>query len=336
MSASYPHQEPEAAGLARMLPAPAIRDLQADRQNQLKEHLMSELRAVSPWYRNIRRPRASRATVMIASGLTALAASAVAATLGVLGQQAGPAIPPSHPGLPLSNPGSAVLLLSKIAKAAEHSPAPKVRDSQYVYIKSWVAWTSEGPSGSKLETPHERQIWIPVADLCRPVVIHEQGIPQGVKAATIPGEKCPDRGYLNDPTYRLLQTLPTDPHALLALINKDEKGAGSSPDEEAFTTIGDLLDESIAPPKVSAALYRAAALIPGVTVEAHLVDALGRSGVAVAFSDFGTRTEWIFDSKTLQWLGEREVGIGHGKLTGEQAIQVRAIVDHAGELPKTH
>jgi len=74
----------------------------------------------------------------------------------------------------------------------------------------------------------------------------------------------------------------------------------------AFTTIGDLLDQSIAPPAVSAALYRAAALIPGVTVVQHVKDAIGRPGVAVAFAFRGTTSEWIFDCKTLLWLGERE------------------------------
>ena len=78
---------------------------------------------------------------------------------------------------------------------------------------------------------------------------------------------------MNEPSYRLLQSLPTDPHALLNLIYKATKGAGQSPDQEAFTTIGDLLRESIAPPDVSAALFRAAALIPGVSVIHHGADA---------------------------------------------------------------
>ena len=70
---------------------------------------------------------------------------------------------------------------------------------------------------------------------------------------------------MHDPTYRFLQSLPTDPHALLNLIEREMQGQQPGP-EEAFTTIGDLLGEAIAPPRVSAALYWAAALIPGVTV----------------------------------------------------------------------
>jgi hypothetical protein len=48
---------------------------------------------------------------------------------------------------------------------------------------------------------------------------------------------CPDRGSLPDPTYRLLQSLPTNPHALLKLIYAAHPG-GQTPDQEAFITIG--------------------------------------------------------------------------------------------------
>jgi hypothetical protein len=62
------------------------------------------------------------------------------------------------------------------------------------------------------------------------------------------GFKCPSIGSLNVATYRLLQSLPTDPHALLAMIYKAGRGYGLSPDQEAFVTIGDLLRDKIAPP----------------------------------------------------------------------------------------
>jgi hypothetical protein len=62
---------------------------------------------------------------------------------------------------------------------------------------------------------------------------------------------------MNDPTYRFLQSLPTDPHALLSLIGRQMSGQ-QPPPKEAFITIGDLLGGSIAPPRVSAALSCAA------------------------------------------------------------------------------
>jgi len=143
---------------------------------------------------------------------------------------------------------------------------------------------------------------------------------------------CPYRGGVNDPTYRFLQSLPTDPHALLSLIERDMQGQQPRP-EEAFTTIGDLLREAIAPPQVSAALYRAAALIPGVTVVAGATDAIGRHGVAVAMTSQGVRSEWIFSKQTLQYLGERDINIADGATNGVAAVLQRAFVNHAGQVP---
>jgi hypothetical protein len=55
-------------------------------------------------------------------------------------------------------PTAAVQLLGKtvaVAAAAE----PPVRDSQFWYIKSWVAYqVCNGGSGNVPEKPHERQI----------------------------------------------------------------------------------------------------------------------------------------------------------------------------------
>ena len=138
---------------------------------------------------------------------------------------------------------------------------------------------------------------------------------------------------MNDPTYRFLQSLLTDPHALLSLIERQMSGQ-QPPPEEAFITIGDLLREAIAPPRVSAALYRAAALIPGVTVVADATDAIGRHGVAVAMTHQGVRSEWIFSRQTLQYLGERDINVANGTSAGVTAVQQRAFVDHAGQAPR--
>jgi hypothetical protein len=141
------------------------------------------------------------------------------------------------------------------------------------------------------------------------------------------------------PTYRQLASLPTDPDALLSKIYDLTQGRGDGSDAEAFTYIGDLLRESIAPPDVTAALYRAAAKIPGVIVVPDAVDAAGRHGFGVAHVSQGERSEWIFDSRTMQYLGEREYlvedtpGGKAGMLTGTTAVITRGVVDKAGSLP---
>lgn len=95
------------------------------------------------------------------------------------------------------------------------------------------------------------------------------------------GTKCPSIGSLNDASYRLLQTPPSNTD-LLAKIHKVEQRHRPSPDQEAFVAIGELFRGKIASPKVAAALYRAAALILGVTLARNATDANGRHGVTVA------------------------------------------------------
>jgi hypothetical protein len=146
---------------------------------------------------------------------------------------------------------------------------------------------------------------------------------------------------LNAPSYDYLKTLPTDPDALLKKIYKETKGQGNSPDQEAFTTVGDLLGEQLAPAKLNAALYRAAAKIPGVVVVEHAEDAAGREGIALAHVDqkSGDRTEWIFDSKTYAYLGSRAVqvkqayGIKPGTVIDWTAVLERAVVDAQKQRP---
>jgi hypothetical protein len=336
MNANDSRRAREVADLRPMLPVPAERDLPAGRRHILKEHLMTEFRADHP-ARPAVRTRRPRRMALAAAGACLLAAAAV--TAGLIGL-------PGHSGSPAGGPGgqvAAAQLLSKIADAASRARAADVRDSQFEYIASEVSFgTGDGATPSQ---PHKRQIWIPVADLCGPGLLLENGqktsLSERKQAGSVTGgngqntrdvgPRCPDRGSLNDPTYRLLQSLPTDPRVLLNLIYTTEKGAGQSPGQEAFTTIGDLLDESIAPPEVSAALYKAAALIPGVSVVPDAVDAIGRPGVAVSFTFNGEQSEWIFDKNTLQWLGERD--FMNGTLTGKTAVLGRAFVDHPGEIP---
>lgn len=326
MNARNVRQEPDAAVLARQLPGPAERDLPASRRQILKEHLMQEFNDAS----RAGRPAPGRWRPRIAWLATGTAAAVLAISVT--------AVALSH-SAPRIQPGStpAARLLAKVAYATVRQPAPRVRDDQFEYIKSEVSFGNTTGNGNATTTPagkpHLRQVWMSVSDLCQPGLLLENGT---TALRKYPGEKCPDQGSLNDPSYRLLASLPTSSPALLDLINATEKGHGPSPDAETFVTIGDLLRESIAPPRVSAALYRAAALIPGVTVVPDAVDAIGRHGVAVAFTSDGTRTEWIFGKTSLQMLGERDVDARTGAVTGTTAILIRAFVDRPGQLPHGH
>ncbi len=327
MSAEDSRRVRTVADLARMLPVPAERDLPAGRLPIIKEHLMTELRTDEPAAHRAARAHRPRRTAWTVAGAGLLAAAAAAASvIGLTGQ--------GSTGGP-----TAATLLRHVANVAAQARPQEVTDNQFMYIETEVA--TGVPYGQPApRQPHMRQVWIPVADLCGPGLAIDNGKRFSISDKPTPDMaangvhlKCPYQGTVNDPSYRLLQSLPTDPQALLNLIYKQTAGAGQSPDQEAFTTIGDLLRESIAPPEVSAALYRAAALIPGVTVVSSAVDAAGRPGIAVSFTSNGEQSEWIFDKQSFQLLGELDYV--NGTLTVKSAIMTRAFVDHPGQVPPT-
>ncbi|MFI8888632.1 CU044_5270 family protein [Streptomyces sp. NPDC053813] len=113
--------------------------------------------------------------------------------------------------------------------------------------------------------------------------------------------------------------------------------------QDTFDTIGELLRETVMPPRTAAALYKAAAKIPGVTVDSDAADAAGRHGIGVAHDHTrtGERTAWIFDSTTLEYLGERsylirDTSMGKkGTLIHVSAVLERAVVDTLREEPST-
>jgi hypothetical protein len=327
MNADESPRARNAADLARILPVPAERDLPAGRRHLIKEHLMTELRTDQPAADRAARAHRPRRTAWTVAGVGLRAGAAAAArVVGLTGQSGS-----------TGGHSTAATLLSKIADVAAQARALDVTDNQFTYIETKVSAGS--PYGKPApDQPRLRRVWIPVADLCRPGLAIENGKrfsisdkPTSDTVANGVHLKCPYRGTLNDPSYRLLQSLPTDPRTLLNLIYKETAGAGQSPDQEAFTTIGDLLRESIAPPEVSAALFRAAALIPGVTVVPNAVDAVGRPGIAVSFTSNGEQSEWIFNKQTSQMLGELD--FVNGTLTDKSAIITRTFVDHPGQVP---
>lgn len=82
-------------------------------------------------------------------------------------------------------------------------------------------------------------------------------------------------------TWDQLYALPTDPAKLEPILQSEIKGQGPNPTAELYTTVGDLLRESPAPPALREALYEVAASIPGVKLVGNYKDALGRTGAAV-------------------------------------------------------
>lgn len=146
-----------------------------------------------------------------------------------------------------------------------------MRDDQFVYVESKVADVTDmqDASGyhSTLGPLHTRQIWQSV-DGSRAGLLREDGQDVSLGGSRVPSASAPASGTkgpaqtpvhvagpsMQSPTYRYLESLPTDPAALLHLIYRQTKGEGPGADAEAFTSIGDALREQIAPPAVTAAL----------------------------------------------------------------------------------
>jgi hypothetical protein len=242
-------------------------------------------------------------------------------------------------------------LIDQVSLAAAEETHPTVKPGQYVYIESQGSGTfvkTVGSKGSLVSYElHKRQVW-QSADGTKGWLIDAavNDSPEG-ETLSLPDEQgnTPEAG-LNHPSYDFLAGLTTDPDELLKVIYKETSGRGNTPDQEAFTTIGDLLGESYPPAELYSALFKAAAKIPGVVVVNDAKDALGRQGVAVARLDetSGEREEWIFDKKTHVFLGERTVqvksvtqdgvAIKPGTVRGISAITGRAIVDGMKQTPE--
>ena len=320
--------------LARLLSAGAAPDLPAGRLQILKEHLMVEYRLAAgnrrpaPQRRRVRRP-----LIAAVSAVGVLAAVAATATALVLsgGQPA--------PGSP-----SAVELLAKVANAAARQPAPAVGNSEFMYIRSEVAFATytDGSQVATMEPLHERQVWRPVANICDWGLVIEEGQRTSLALSQRNSPSTPitcNSGNVGNPTYRLLQSLPTNPRTLLNLIYAFN-GPGAATQEqgkdgEAFNTIGNLIRDSIVPPPTAAALYRAAALIPGVTFIGRVTTVEGQPGIAIAWTNRQDRYEWIFNPATLQYVGERDFAMSTGTpvVTGNVAVLQRGFVSKAGQLP---
>ncbi|MBM9503601.1 CU044_5270 family protein [Actinacidiphila acididurans] len=157
-------------------------------------------------------------------------------------------------------------------------------------------------------------------------------------------------------TYRKLSALPTEPHALLKELQtdpffanripmgelkrgKDGKvikiGIVTPPTPPARTILILLETVPAIPPHVSAALYRALALVPGARLSGGPVkDALGRPGVGISFLLGPQVSELlILDPKTYAYLGSRTQYALVPRANVTYTRKATGIVDRPGQLP---
>jgi hypothetical protein len=335
--------------LDRQLSAPTQRDLPNGRHRLLKEQLMREIRTEK---RSVR----TRVTLGAAiAGTTAvLVGGAFVAT------QAIQATPVHQTNIQYS--GSASALLLQMAAYTDKLPADAAHNGQWVYVKTQGRYSAQsgpaplvpkrsghgpvpamspGPAGppeaaGPLGALQQREVWMPVdpKSAVRPLIRDEHGDSEIFGA---PGGAI---SQAEQGSYRAILSLPTDPDTLLKLITAERRADKGNPpakmlNQLVFTAINDILGESIVPPKIAAALYRAAAKISGMTVIPDIADASGRHGVGIALvDDRSVRETMIFDKKTYAYLGfTSALSKNTGQVLSVTAVQARAIVDQRGHAP---
>jgi hypothetical protein len=304
--------------------------------------------------RRLRHRRTVRATT---GGVAAVAALAIAATAvvggtggtgGVSGVDHGavggtPAdVPGQHQEVP-DAPQNAIALLERVSLVAGQRPE-QVRRDQFIYEKrqfSTPVPTEVNPNG---EIAGVSESWDSV-DGSKPgwtVMPDKRG--QQFSGPT-PAEADPS--LEGNTTYTYLTTLPTDPSALLAKVRTAVAARpGSKPgdrvdaDQETFEVIGGVLNNTMLPPRLGAALYQAVAKIPGVTMITEVTDLAGRPGIAVqrVSAQNGDTSRWIFDRRTYEFLGANVSQLtryrdGDRFATSSFAILTRAVVDEVRQTP---
>jgi hypothetical protein len=250
-------------------------------------------------------------------------------------------------------------ILRLAAAEAGHQPALTAGPSQFIYVKSlesaaamtgdgsgrvtsvhidtnlYEDWNSASGTRNGLQRKQPRSPSRPSrpAGAWQTTVLPgcRDGRPNPVAGAALASGGCvPQPAYLAD--------LPATAQAMLAYLYQNSHGE-NPPAVQAFITAGDLIRDSYVRPAALAALFAAAAQIPGVSVASHAVNAVGQQGVAVQQTYHGISEQLIFDPRTYAFIGERQVavsgssGLSVGTVLDSTAILRLGVVDQAGQLP---
>lgn len=324
--------------LAELLPAPGRPVLAQDRHRVLREHLMQHItrehesiHEQSATTTTTSRPSPVRRRLVLVAAPLALAAVVGLGVVAVDSAQDG-----KHgtaaAGVTAADQRKATQLLDRIALAAADRPVVTARDDQYIYTKSQGSAAELGVDFSSAEElAQHKGTFTPKAyngavqqEQWNSVDGKHDGLRKGVAVAD-PSQKMTmdmkGTGYL---TFRQLQALPTDPDALLKKFSVDAGNVTAARRTEVVVeNLGAIIDEATLLPDLSAAIYRATAKLPGVSVVDHVKDASGREGVGLTFKGAPKGYAWVFDASSLVYLGTTDaalLGVGVTDKTGEAPV----------------
>ncbi|MGI5531079.1 CU044_5270 family protein [Streptomyces syringium] len=321
-----------------LLPRQAETALPKARQDLLEEALWAEARRTAPCAPRSRAHRTAWIALPAAAAVVAGAVLVAPDGSGASGTDTRP--PKAGAKLEPGTTGGLSTTVDRISLVAARQPALEPRQDQYIYVESKVRGGRVDRAGGKeklVVTPlRSRQVWHSPDGLKNFVYEpgHEFMDKNGEDLDLDRPDDVTDRG-----SYNSVKALPTDPDALLKRLYRWGRVGDPQADRTAFEEIGQLLEEQIAAPDISAALFKAAAKIPGVKLVDNVVDATGRTAVAITHTGPVSRQEWIFDRNTYGYLGQRDVlvkpyrGLEPGAITHETVVIKRAVVNAKKELP---
>ncbi|MBO4273691.1 CU044_5270 family protein [Microbispora triticiradicis] len=302
-----------------------------------------------------RPPVRPRPYALLAGGAALLAGAGVVAVAA-----AGPGRP-AHP----TRAGEVVVTLPKVSamsaeevlgRAARAVTDLSPRDDQFVKVGSQTMYEASIAGENEKESRYlyrtKRTIWLS-ADGTRDGALKIEHLePRAYPGWPIPPEAYREKGTewlglpacdkVSDTAYTMLKKLPSDPEKMRSHLYARPHGDLPS-DAGAWTAVGDLLRETYVPAPQRAALFKAAATIPGVTVNENVGDAAGRTGIGVGRVSRGVREEIIFDPATYELLGERGVVVDArearapvGSLVASTAQLEVTVDDAAPEVKDPH
>ncbi|MFC7547054.1 CU044_5270 family protein [Plantactinospora sp. GCM10030261] len=249
----------------------------------------------------VRRPRRARRFVLAVAtaGLAAVIAGVVV-------------MAPDKVGGPTAE-AQAAEVLHRAATEALKLPDVPPRPDQFLYVRDSHGverWLSVNGTRDGLRTEGKDRVVLPgCADGRRSAIKGDRVV--GTEACT------PEPAYLPD--------LPRDVDAMLAYLKDNRRGEQGAVNAIA-KDIDFLLSDHLVPPQSKAALFRAAAKIPGLKVVKDVKDPAGRPGVGITWSNDGFTNVIVFDEKTYAYLGLRT------GTAGSAVVRV-AVVNKAGQRP---
>ena len=236
--------------------------------------------------------------------------------------------------------------LAKVAASQDWTGIPG--PGQYLYTESQGLTSSDTMANNQecaVSQVEHRQIWIATdgsgalndtrdqsrftsaADQasCAAMKITDPGLQNSSWSARFPA------GGLSFPTNDW-KSFSTDPATLLKQVHQRDGGPDTA--GEWFTNVADMMRESDVPPAIRAALYKAAALIPGVKLLGTQTDPTGQTGLGVGFpyASGQIHSELIFDHQTGRLLAEEYYDAG-GKLVDWYSYTQQKIVDSVPNYP---